>query len=130
MNRRSFFHFLRGLPAVLATAVAAPVRASQQPPIELQKTIVAGFCYYAGGSIWQHLCIGDDLELVREPGNPHDPRAIAVYWKRYKLGYVPRVMNSMPSQMLDRGLTLKGRIEGLDASVKPWNLVAFSIFLA
>jgi hypothetical protein len=36
---------------------------------------------------------GDRLRLVREPDNPHDPNAVAVYSGTMHIGYIPRGIN-------------------------------------
>ncbi|MCO6440889.1 MAG: HIRAN domain-containing protein [Nitrococcus mobilis] len=46
---------------------------------------------------------------VREPANPHDPKAVRIDWHNQKLGYVPRDENTAISQMLDRGERLGAR---------------------
>jgi hypothetical protein len=53
------------------------------------------------------------LALVREPNNPHDANAVAIYFQKDKLGYVPRGENSAIAQMLDRGERLSGTINQL-----------------
>ncbi len=42
-------------------------------------------------------------ELVREPDNPADRRAVAVYVAGGKLGFVPGSMNTALAASLDRG---------------------------
>ena len=51
---------------------------------------------------------GASLRLVREPNNPHDPNAIAVWAEpgRNLSGYVPRGMAKRLSPILDRGADL------------------------
>jgi HIRAN domain len=40
-------------------------------------------------SILSRCKIGEEVKLVREPENPKDKAAVAVYWRSEKLGYVP-----------------------------------------
>lgn len=50
---------------------------------------LAGFEYYDGLDIIGELAIGAKVSLNLETDNPHDPNAIAIYYDKYKLGYVP-----------------------------------------
>jgi hypothetical protein len=59
------------------------------------------------------MSMGDRVELVREPDNPHDPNAIRVEWRGRKLGYLPRRDNPAVARQLDRGATLEARIARL-----------------
>ena len=56
---------------------------------------------------------GDPLEMVREPGNPHDSNAVRVEGRGRKLGYLPRADNAAVARQLDRGATLQARIAQL-----------------
>ena len=56
---------------------------------------------------------GDRLEMVREPGNPHDPNAVRVEWRGRMLGYLPRMDNAAVARQLDRGAALQARIARL-----------------
>ena len=60
----------------------------------IQESPVAGFQYHDGETVWPRLSAGDSLQLLREPANPYDRRAVAVYWGESKLGYVPRAANT------------------------------------
>ena len=46
----------------------------------VQESSVAGFQYHDGETVWPRLSEGDSLRLLREPGNPYDGQAVAVYW--------------------------------------------------
>ena len=135
MKRRSF------LNSILAASAALPAvghaRATGQShdlhgkgaerELLIQESPVAGFQYHDGENVWPHLSPGDSLQLLREPDNPHDRRAVAVYWDTSKLGYVPRAANTAVSQMMDRGERLAARVERLRDSRNPWKRVEFSI---
>ena len=135
MERRSF------LNSVLAAAATLPfvgrARAAEhsherhgkgaERELLVQESPVAGFQYHEGESDWSRLSAGDQLELLREPANPYDRRAVAVYWREFKLGYVPRAANTACSQMMDRGERLTARIERLRESSDPWKRVEPSI---
>ena len=128
--RRGFLKAVLGLGlAPLAASAAGMDRPAQRRGILLQHSPVAGFQYHDGENIWRRLRAGDNLALVREPGNRYDSRAIAVYWKQHKLGYVPRRENATLAQMLDRGQQLHARISRLVETESPWTRVTMEIRL-
>ena len=129
MNRRALFRVLATLPGLVpALALGASLR--REAGVLLQVSPVAGFQYHEGAKLWRRLRYSDALALRREARNPHDERAVAVYWHDRKLGYVPRRENAAIAQMLDRGLSLRARVERLAESDNPWERVRFSISLA
>lgn len=50
---------------------------------------IAGFQYADGALVLGDLKAGDKLTLCAERDNPHDPEAVAIYYGKTKLGYVP-----------------------------------------
>lgn len=61
---------------------------------------IAGFAYCDGLEVIQELKPGTRLELVGEPDNPHDPDAVALYYRNKKLGYIPSAKNELFSTFL------------------------------
>lgn len=47
--------------------------------------------------------VGTKLEMVGDEDNKHDPDAVALYFKDYKLGDIPAHANENISQLLDMG---------------------------
>ncbi|MDH5631893.1 MAG: HIRAN domain-containing protein [Gammaproteobacteria bacterium] len=136
MKRRGFLGRLAGLaglgfvaPQLPAAANPAVPAASPKRRLILQHSPVAGFRYYNGPFLQADLRIGDELSLCREPGNPHDRRAVSVFLDNWKLGYVPRRHNVAVSQMLDRGETLRAHICGLQQSDNPWKCLFIELWL-
>jgi hypothetical protein len=82
---------------------------------------LAGFTYYDGVEVFQKLSIGKTLELVAEPENKYDPNAIAIYFMKKKLGYVPRTENQIISQLLNLGYTeiLEARVNRVSPEKYP-----------
>lgn len=74
---------------------------------------LAGFAYGDGASVLALMKSGDSLSLRREANNPHDAHAVALYWRSYKLGYVPRGYSLEVSSRLDAGDALQAAIEQL-----------------
>ena len=64
---------------------------------------IAGFTYWDGCMALGQLEIGSPLEMIRDVDNKHDPDAVALYFKDYKLGYIPAHANETISQLLDMG---------------------------
>ena len=57
----------------------------------------------------------ETLVLRREPDNPHDPLAIAIFTKGGRqIGYVPRTCNYSPALVADQDVRLSAEIAGID----------------
>lgn len=79
----------------------------------IQRSALSGFRHHAAPGVWPALRRREPLTLRREADNPHDPDAVAVYWKGRKLGYLPRGENFLVARLLDRERALSARIERL-----------------
>lgn len=78
---------------------------------------IAGFTFYDGSEAFGKLKIGTLLNLVFEPENRYDPRAVAIYCENDKLGYIPRNQNLEISTLLEMGHNIfEARIQQLDAT--------------
>ena len=97
--------------------------------ILVQVSPLAGFQYHEGKAVWSEMRIGDSLELVREPGNVHDSKAVRVEWQGHMIGYVPRAENAAVARQLDHGNRLQARIVRLSKHRDPWKRVEFEIFV-
>lgn len=126
MSRRTFLKAILGLAGL---PVAARLRASENRPIPIQQSPVAGFQYHRGEAVWPLLHTGMPLELKREPDNRYDRKAVAVYWQGAHLGYVPRAENHAVCSMLDRGQPVKARIGALSPGANPWRRIRMDIYL-
>ena len=126
MNRRTFFG---GLFGTIGAVVATPVVVADSRSVVIQESPVAGFQFHQGEAAWPSLFTGAPLALRREPYNPHDADAVAVYFKTKKLGYVPRAENRVVAQMLDRGERLTATITQLSEGEDPWERIRFNISL-
>lgn len=116
---------LAGL-VLLAAALAAP---AQSVKILVQSSPLAGYRYAEAAQVWPELRVGDRLDLVREPGNPHDRNAVRVDWRGRKLGYVPRAENEALAWAMDRGEALSARISRLQAHRNPRLRIEFEVFV-
>jgi hypothetical protein len=95
--------------------------------IVLQESPLAGFQYHRAPAVWPFLQIGASLHLRREPSNPHDHYAIAVWFKNEHLGYVPRRENRTLAQLLDQGEHLEATIVRLLEEENPWRKIRIQI---
>jgi hypothetical protein len=96
----------------------------------VQNSPLAGSQYYAMEAFWSEIKVGDALELVREPENPHDRNAIRVVWRGHQLGYVPRAQNRAVASAIDAGERLSARVSALSDNKNPWKRLAFEVFIA
>ena len=113
--------------ALLATA-SVPIQA-QQVRLLVQSSPLAGFRYHEAPGLFPELRVGDRLDLVREPDNPHDPNAVGVEWRGRRRGYVPRRENSALAWAMDRGEPVSARISTLRTHRNPRQRVAFEVFV-
>jgi HIRAN domain len=97
----------------LAAALAAGPAPAAEASIIVQRSPLAGYRHYGGASVLREMRAGDRLELVREPDNPYDSRAIRVEWRGVKLGYVPRRDNAAVARQMDLGAPLIARVAGV-----------------
>ncbi|HWS11523.1 MAG TPA: HIRAN domain-containing protein [Rhodocyclaceae bacterium] len=117
----------RLLLAALALAAVWPARAESVRML-VQNSPLAGFQYHAGTELWQQIRVGDALDLVREPDNPHDRNAVRVEWRGRKLGYLPRAENRAVSAELDLGTRLAARVSHLREERNPWRRIGIDIY--
>ncbi len=125
MKRRSFLKLVLSLPA----AALAAGSAKRAEGAVLQESPVAGFQFHRGEAVWPLLRRGASLRMVREPSNPYDPKAVALYFGTDKIGYVPRRENAVVARLLDQGVPLRARITRLRSSPDPWERVRFEVRL-
>jgi hypothetical protein len=88
---------------------------------------VAGFPYHAGPKLIDRLNVGDLLRLVREHDNPHDTRAVAIYYEDDRIGYVPRNQNHDIAVQLDRGKRLGCRITAINADEEAYDVLEVEV---
>ena len=103
-------HGAASAAVLLSLVAAAGCARAAEAVIVVQRAALAGYRHYEGAGVWRDLRIGDRLQLVREPENPHDASAVRVEWRGRKLGYLPRGDNAVAARQLDRGVALAGRV--------------------
>lgn len=86
---------------------------------------IAGLTYYDAPICFKKLEIGTELILELDLENKFDPRAVAIYYEEYKLGYVPRTENRIFYKLLKTGHKdiLSLMIQQIDETEHPENQI-------
>jgi hypothetical protein len=95
----------------------------------LQESPLAGFQYHRAAAIWPFLRVGEPLHLRREPGNPHDRYAVAVWFRNEHLGYIPQRENRTLAKLMDQGERLEAQIVRLLEENNPWRKIRLRVEL-
>jgi hypothetical protein len=123
LARRSFLgSILLGLPALLVFRPEPPKKT-----VVLNRIRVAGFQYHQGMEDRRRIKVGDELEVVAEPENPHDRYAVALLWHGKHIGYVPRDENRHLSRMLRAHVPLLATVTKSDPDAETWDAVRVDV---
>lgn len=76
-------------------------------------TKIKGVTFEGRQDTIEGLRAGGDLDLVREPDNPHDPNAIAVRYGALPLGYIAAGMAAHLAPAIDEGVVYRARVASL-----------------
>ena len=92
---------------------------------------IAGFTYWNGTLVFQELAIGTELQLKREKDNKFDPYAVAIYYKDYKLGFIPRDKNLEISKLCEQGYAniFEVRINRISKDERPENQIGVIVYI-
>jgi hypothetical protein len=91
---------------------------------------IAGFTYYDGVIAFNELKIGTKLSLVPDPTNQYDPRAIAIYYKEHKLGFIPKSDNRIFYKLLKVGFDkFEVRVQKLAQDENPEHQISVIVHL-
>jgi hypothetical protein len=101
------------LVAALLLATLPGPAAEVASEIVVHTAVAAGLRHHDAKAVWAQMKPGDEVMLVREADNPHDPNAVRVDWNGRVLGYLPRGDNASVARQLDRGNPLRARIARL-----------------
>lgn len=105
-------------------AAALPVPMPFESKIVLFESIrVAGTSHAPGIDVTMPQ-IPDDasLDLVREPDNPADTRAIRIEHDGRKIGYVPADKNELLARLMDGGKTIRGALVSSELQGNWWKV--------
>lgn len=103
-----------------------------EPSRSIMTFHIAGFQFWDGALVLDQLKVGMQLWLVPEFDNPHDPRAVAIYLDKTKLGFVPSELNELVLQLLFYGHddVLECRVLQVAPECSPWHQVRAGVYLA
>lgn len=87
---------------------------------------VAGMRYWDGALVLDELKVGANLTMIVEENNPHDPDAVALYWKDTK-----RDLNWLPALLLRFGHrdVLECRILKVNKEADTWKQIQVGIYV-
>lgn len=102
-----------------------------EPSRQMASFYVAGFQFWDGALALAELKVGERVDLVPEPLNPHDPNAVAIRFRGKKLGYVPREENAVLAQLLYFGHrdVLEAVVQQVSPERSPWHQVRVGVFV-
>ena len=69
------------------------------------------------------------LRMQRHPENKHDENAIAVYYEKVRIGWVPRELNLIISRLMDAGKAFFCRIENVELVEEYWVKIEAKIYM-
>lgn len=133
MKRSDFIRLL--LTGSAAATVSATKAAIPRKLRYLYSGPVNGTYYYEARKVYDRIAHNDLLELRLETDNEHDHRAIEVYWKGHKLGYVPRADNKVIYNLMKDGVAMEARIKKENRKVLAecddlYNLIRMRVWMA
>lgn len=131
INRRDFLKVL-GAATLSPLVHASPEARARARKIYLRRVHIAGFPYYDGveDEVFDNLAVGDELELRRQPDNPHDKRAIEVYTADgHKLGYIPQVNNRIPANLADQNVAIGAEICFINETQDDYPAVGIRLYM-
>lgn len=123
--RRDFLKRLLALPLLGTPRLAAP----STTELDFNVFPVAGFAFHEGPGMIRRLQPGDELVLVPEPENPHDPRAIRIEAHGRHIGYVPRSENRPLGRLLEQGAEVRARVVRVQPDAEAWDVLRVGVSL-
>jgi hypothetical protein len=94
--------------------------------VHLKDVYIAGTQYHdmSSNEEIQTLKVCDPLVLRREPENPHDASAIAVFTTSgRKVGYCPRHQNRTVARLMDQGVPVKAYVDKVAPDDAAWKRI-------
>lgn len=126
MKRSSFLESLIGIGGLMTIL---PEAVKQYEKVFIKQCFVRGFQYYDGPKIIDNINKSGLTELVREPNNKYDKRAIAVYFDGNKLGYIPKESNKTISILMDTELLeFHAEISHIEPNASDWEKIFVVVY--
>ncbi len=103
-----------------------------EPSRHLATYFIAGFQHWDGALALNSLNAGKSLDLVSEPDNPYDAKAIAIYSEGLKIGYIPTTENELIATLMYFGHTdaFELRVLQVDYEAEPWKQVRVGLYVS
>jgi hypothetical protein len=107
-------------PAMNSTAMNSTASTPAMIPIRAFRTPVRGYAFAAPPPGGERPAPGLPAELAREPDNPADPLAVAVWASptdgaRWRIGYLDRGVAARVAPRLDAGSRVRAQLDGWSA---------------
>ena len=125
ITRRIFIKHFTALTVLFASAIE--LKAKDSAPKTKQTTLkVAGLQY---GEASNYLFTSDEpLKLQREPDNPYDRYAVALYVGKKKVGYIPKTNSRIVASLIDSGVVLRASVRYFHSEKEPWERLWVSVW--
>ena len=79
--------------------------------------------------VYPELEKGQILRMQRHPKNRYDKNAIALYYDKVRIGWVPRELNLIISRLMDAGKAFFCRIEDVELVDDYWVKITAKIYM-
>ncbi len=121
--------FLKNAVGLFGVAHISQLEIKQYEKVYLKHFFVRGFQYYEGPNCIDEINDSGLIELVREPENQFDKRAIALYFNKKKIGFVPRESNKTLSILMDTELLeFHAEITHIEPKAEHWEQIRVAIY--
>ena len=134
MNRSAFIKsfIISGFGLLTAKGLTKPAftGTEEEKTTTLLKCYIAGYAYYQGEKLIDQLKPDLKLDLKREPENPYDNKAIAIYFKNHKLGFIPRVNNKVIANIMDQKMPVFAKILKINPGNDVWDKVEVEVVMS
>lgn len=122
--------FIKGIIGFLGLSALPASMVKQYHRYYLLQSFVRGFRFYEGLKLLDEMHEGDLLEMLREPANEYDPKAIALYFNQHKIGFIPKEDNDILSRLMDADVVkLQAEITHLNKEAKAWENVHIGVYV-
>lgn len=129
-RRRFLGALVASIGGPLIAAVTPPQAHAKTNRLHLQDCRIAGSQYYDCHKVLARQYVGDALRLRRQSATPYDSRAIEVFWREHKLGYLPRLDNAAAASLTDRAHALRAEIISIDDPDEEWEPVRLRVWVS
>lgn len=121
--------FVKSLVGICGIAKVSELNVKQYEKVYLKQFFVRGFQYYDGPNCFEEINKSGLIELIREPANKFDKKAIALHFDKKKIGYVPRESNKTISILMDTELLeFHAEITHIEPLASHWEQIQVAIF--